>query len=128
MSEITQPRSIGITAQAASASTQLTKGASRNTPLLAPEGMIGSFSTNFRRSAKDCSRPQGPTTLGPRLICTPPHTLRPPKRPHPPPTRTTTTTNTPSPPTTTNPHTNPPHHPPPTPPPPRPPPPPPPPH
>src|ERR1700721_1717158 len=76
MSEITQPRFIGMTAQAASASTQLTSGASRNTPLLAPEGMIGSFSTNFKRSAKDCSRPKGPTTLGPRRICTAAQILR----------------------------------------------------
>ena len=76
MSEITQPRFIGITAQAASASTQLTSGASRNTPLLAPAGMIGSFSTNFRRSAKDWNRPQGPTTLGPRRICTAAQILR----------------------------------------------------
>src|SRR6267142_375343 len=53
MSEITQPRSIGITAQAANARTQLTSGASRNTPLLEPEGITGSFSTNFKRSAKN---------------------------------------------------------------------------
>jgi hypothetical protein len=76
MSAITQPRSNGITAQAASASTQVTSGASRNTPLLAPDGMIGSFSTNFSRSAKDCSRPQGPTTFGPRRICTAAQILR----------------------------------------------------
>ena len=36
MSAITQPTLSGITAQAASASTQVTSGASRNTPLLAP--------------------------------------------------------------------------------------------
>src|ERR1700726_1026662 len=76
MSEIPPPTSFGITAQAASAKTQLTSGASRNTPLLAPEGMIGSFSTNFKRSAKDCSRPHGPTTLGPRRICTAAQILR----------------------------------------------------
>src|SRR4029077_12741083 len=76
MSEITQPRLMGITAHAASASTQLTRGASRNTPLLAPEGMIGSLNTNFKRSAKDWNRPQGPTTLGPRLICTAAQILR----------------------------------------------------
>src|SRR6476661_4085453 len=50
MSEITQPRSIGITAQAASASTQETSGASRNTPLLEPDGMIGSSSTTSSRT------------------------------------------------------------------------------
>src|SRR4051794_29439124 len=76
MSEITQPRFIGITAHAASASTQDTSGASRNTPLLEPDGMIGSFSTNLRKSAKDCSRPNGPTTLGPLRICTPAQILR----------------------------------------------------
>ena len=51
-------------------------GANRNTPLLEPEGMTGSFSTNFKRSAKDCSRPHGPTTLGPRRICTAAQILR----------------------------------------------------
>ena len=56
MSEITQLGLTGITAQAASASTQETSGASRNTPLLAPAGITGSFSTNFSRSAKDCKQ------------------------------------------------------------------------
>ena len=36
-----------------SASTQVTSGASRNTPLLAPAGITGSFTTNFSRSAND---------------------------------------------------------------------------
>ena len=76
MSAITQPRLTGITAQAASASTQVTSGASRNTPLLAPAGIIGSLSTNLSRSAKDWNRPQGPTTLGPRRICTAAQILR----------------------------------------------------
>ena len=76
MSEITQPALTGITAQAASASTQVTSGANRNTPLLAPAGITGSLSTNLRRSAKDCSRPHGPTTLGPRRICTAAQILR----------------------------------------------------
>jgi hypothetical protein len=76
MSEMTQPRSIGITAQAASASTHETSGANRNTPLLEPDGMTGSFSTNLSKSAKDCSRPHGPTTLGPRRICTAAQILR----------------------------------------------------
>ena len=53
MSAITQPALTGITAQAASASTQVTSGASRNTPLLAPAGITGSLTTNFSRSAKD---------------------------------------------------------------------------
>ncbi len=79
-SEITQRPQLfsftGITAHAASASTEATSGASRNTPLSAPAGISGSFSTNFSRSANDCSRPNGPTTLGPRRICTAAHTLR----------------------------------------------------
>ncbi len=53
-----------MTAQAEIASTADTSGASRKTPLLAPDGMIGSLKTNFSRSAKACSVPQGPTTLG----------------------------------------------------------------
>src|SRR5262249_59813123 len=64
---ITHSALTGITAQAERASTPVTSGANRNTPLLAPAGMIGSLTTNLKRSAKDCSRPQGPTTLGPRL-------------------------------------------------------------
>ena len=76
MSEITQLRLTGITAQAASASTQETSGASRNTPLLAPAGITGSFSTNFSRSANDWNRPHGPTTFGPRRICTAAQILR----------------------------------------------------
>ena len=35
-----------------------------------------SFNTNFNRSAKDCKRPNAPTTFGPRLICTAAHILR----------------------------------------------------
>ena len=53
-----------------------TSGASRNTPLFAPAGMTGSLSTNFSRSAKDWNSPNGPTTLGPRRICTAAQTLR----------------------------------------------------
>ena len=76
MSAMTQPASSGITAQADSASIAVTSGARRKTPLLAPAGMIGSLNTNFRRSAKDCSRPNGPTTFGPRRICTAAQILR----------------------------------------------------
>ena len=39
MLAITQPALTGITAQAESASTEVTSGARRNTPLLAPAGM-----------------------------------------------------------------------------------------
>ena len=76
MSAIIQSALTGITAQAESASTAVTSGASRKTPLLAPAGMIGSLNTNLSRSAKDCSRPQGPTTFGPRRICTAAQILR----------------------------------------------------
>ena len=76
MSAIAQPSVTGMTAQAASASVPVTSGASRNTPLLAPAGMTGSLKTNFSRSAKDCSRPKGPTTLGPRRSCTAAQILR----------------------------------------------------
>ena len=48
----------------------MTSGARRNTPLLAPAGMIGSLRMNLRKSAKGCSTPQGPTTFGPRRSCT----------------------------------------------------------
>ena len=76
MSATAQPSATGMTAQAESAKPAVTIGASRKMPLLAPAGMIGSLNTNFRRSAKDCSRPKGPTTFGPRRICTAAHTLR----------------------------------------------------
>ena len=76
MLEMTQPALTGITAQAASASTQVTSGANRNTPLLAPAGMTGSLSTNLRRSANDWNSPHGPTTFGPRRICTAAQILR----------------------------------------------------
>src|SRR5262249_53970555 len=76
ISAITQFALTGMTAQAASASTQVTRGASKNTPLLAPAGITGSLTTNFSKSAKDCSKPQGPTTFGPRLICTAAQILR----------------------------------------------------
>src|SRR4029450_11641452 len=80
MSEMTQRPQLfslrGMTAQAAKASTEPTSGANKNTPLSAPAGINGSFSTNFNRSANDCSKPNGPTTLGPRRSCTAAQTLR----------------------------------------------------
>ena len=65
MSAITQPASSGTTAQAESASIAVTSGASRKMPLFAPAGMIGSLKTNLRRSAKGCSRPEGPDDVRP---------------------------------------------------------------
>ena len=76
MSATAQPAASGITAQAASASIAKTSGASRKIALLAPAGMTSSFSTNLSRSAKDCSRPNGPTTFGPRRSCTAAQILR----------------------------------------------------
>ena len=54
----------------------LISGASRKMALSAPSGITGSFSTNLKKSAKDCSRPNGPTTFGPRRSCTPAQILR----------------------------------------------------
>ena len=76
MLAMAQPSATGMTAQAEIASTAETSGASRNTPLLAPDGMTGSLKTNFSRSAKACSVPQGPTTFGPRRSCTAAQILR----------------------------------------------------
>src|SRR6201996_9458812 len=73
---ITQPGANGITAQTAMAKVTLITGASRNTNLSALAGMVISLNTNFRRSAKDCNRPNGPTTLGPLRHCTAAQTLR----------------------------------------------------
>src|SRR5215813_5225534 len=80
MSEMTQrPQSFslrGITAQAASASTDATSGATSNTPSSGPAGNSGSSSTNMNSSALYSNGPNGPTTLGPRRNCTAAHTLR----------------------------------------------------
>jgi len=76
MSEITQPSLNGITAQAISAMTSVTIGAIRNTARSAPAGKITSLTMYFRKSAKLCSRPKAPTTLGPRRIITAAQILR----------------------------------------------------
>jgi hypothetical protein len=77
MSAITQPRSTGITAQAASAEhagdqrreqEHALVGGRRDRRLLEAR--------NFSMSAKDWNRPHGPTTLGPRRICTAAQILR----------------------------------------------------
>ena len=61
----TQPSLNGITAHATIARTKLSIGASMKTNRSAPAGTTISFSTYFRKSAKDCSTPKAPTTLGP---------------------------------------------------------------
>ena len=67
MSASTTPTSNGITAQAISATVKVMIGAIRNRPRLAElDGMIVSLRKTFSPSAKLCSRPNGPTTLGPR--------------------------------------------------------------
>ena len=76
MSAITQPSSNGITAQATSASMKVSIGAMRNSTRLAPDGMMVSFISSFRPSANGCSRPNGPTTLGPLRSCIAASTLR----------------------------------------------------
>ena len=76
MSEITHPGAQGITAQTITGSTNEIIGARRNTALSAPEGMTISLTMYFTKSAKLCSSPHGPTTFGPRRICTAAQTLR----------------------------------------------------
>ena len=76
MSEITQPGAQGITAQTITGSTKEIIGASMKTALSAPAGTTISFTMYFRKSANDCKSPNGPTTFGPRRICTAAHTLR----------------------------------------------------
>ena len=73
---ITQPGAKGMATQANSASIMLRKGARKKTNLSAPEGTTISLSTYLIASAKVCSRPQGPTTLGPRRIWTAAQILR----------------------------------------------------
>ena len=79
MSAMTQPSAKGITAQATMASTRDSIGARKNTGRSTPAGMTISFSTYFSASATDCRMPQGPTTFGPRRICTAAQTLRSPQ-------------------------------------------------
>ena len=66
MSASTAPELNGITAQAISATVKVTIGAIRNRPLFAAEGTMVSCRNTLSPSAKLCSRPNGPTTLGPR--------------------------------------------------------------
>src|SRR5579872_4536501 len=76
MSATTQPLLKGITAQAMKATITLTSGATKKITLLAPDGTITSLSRNLTASAMVWSRPNGPTTLGPRRICTAAQILR----------------------------------------------------
>jgi hypothetical protein len=76
MSAIAQPAFTGITAQAIIARPKVSIGAIRNSNRLAPAGMIVSFMIIFSASANGCSRPKGPTTLGPLRSCIAASTLR----------------------------------------------------
>jgi hypothetical protein len=76
MSDSTMSGPNGITAQAISASVKVMIGASRNRPRLAEDGMMVSLRKTLSPSAKLCSRPNGPTTLGPRRSAIAAQTLR----------------------------------------------------
>jgi hypothetical protein len=65
MSAITQPSFTGITTHALSARMQVTSGAIRKTPLLAPSGMTTSLNTNFSMSANDWNSPHGTDDVRP---------------------------------------------------------------
>ena len=73
ISATTQLSAKGTTAQADKATKQVTIGAITNIILLALFGIIGSFKSNFRKSATGCNNPKGPTILGPFLNCTAAH-------------------------------------------------------
>ncbi len=66
MSVSTTPTSNGTTAHTISAVVKVMIGAKRNRPLLALDGTMVSLRNTFNPSAKLCSSPHGPTTLGPR--------------------------------------------------------------
>ena len=76
MSAMAQPLLVGITAQAIIASTKVRNGASRNRARLAPDGITVSLVSILIASAKVCSSPNGPTTLGPFRNCMAPSTMR----------------------------------------------------
>jgi len=65
-----------MTAHAASAGMMVMIGPSTKRPLLAAVGMMISFVSSFSASAIGCSRPKGPTRLGPSRICVKPMALR----------------------------------------------------
>ena len=71
-----QPGLKGKTAQAKIASTKDNSGAKKNTGRSTPAGTTISLTTYFSASATVCSKPNGPTTLGPRRICTAAQILR----------------------------------------------------
>ena len=66
----------GTTAQAANAGMIVMIGPSTNRPLLAAVGMMISLVSSFSASAMGCSKPNGPTRLGPKRIWVKPIALR----------------------------------------------------
>ena len=63
------PGPSGMTAKVMKAGTVAMIGARRKTTLSADLGMMSSLSASFTPSASDCSRPNGPCTLGPTRCC-----------------------------------------------------------
>jgi len=59
---------IGIPAQALKLNIKVKNGANKNNFLLDKFGIIISFITNFKPSAKGCKSPHIPTTFGPRRL------------------------------------------------------------
>ena len=59
----------GITDQTISDGTNINIGAVRKIPLLAFVGIMISLDTNLSTSAIGCSKPDGPTLIGPILDC-----------------------------------------------------------
>ncbi len=76
MSASTQPSSNGMTAQPMRLRMKVSIGAATNTTRLAPAGRIVSLNSSLTPSAIGCSRPNGPTTLGPLRSCMAAITLR----------------------------------------------------
>ena len=76
MSASTTPLSKGITAQAMRLRLKVRIGAAMKTTRLAPLGITVSLNSSLAPSANGCSRPKGPTTLGPLRSCAQASTLR----------------------------------------------------
>ncbi|MCY1555278.1 hypothetical protein D9M68_919220 [compost metagenome] len=66
----------GTATHAASAGMMAMIGPRRNSPLAAALGLMISLVSNLIASAIGCSRPNGPTRLGPRRTCMKPSSLR----------------------------------------------------
>lgn len=65
-SATTIPNPKGTTAQPNTLKTNVKYGLNTKSRALARFGIIISLIINFKPSAKGCSKPQGPTTLGPK--------------------------------------------------------------